>query len=61
MEPTYKIIRHHFNRENEVIETGLTLEEAQEHCSDPNTSSRTCDDETAEANPGTWFDGYTEE
>jgi len=67
---TYKIIRHykhnahfrHFNKR--TIRTGLTLEEAQEHCNDPETSSRTCtktgnDRPIAEA--GDWFDGYTAE
>lgn len=46
---TYSIVRFHFQAENEVIETGLTLEEAQEHCNDPDTSG------------DGWFDGYTEE
>ena len=27
---------------SQEIKTGLTLEEAQEHCSDPETSSPTC-------------------
>jgi hypothetical protein len=53
MNETYKIFRS-FNpslkRENETIKTGLTLEEAQEHCQDPNTRE-----------DGVWFDGYTEE
>jgi hypothetical protein len=30
---TYKIVRFYFNNENEIIKEGLTLEEAQEHCS----------------------------
>lgn len=50
---TYKIVRYyapHLNRESEVIDTGLTLEEAQEHCSRDDTRKE-----------GEWFDGYTEE
>jgi hypothetical protein len=50
---TYKILRMFFpplKRANEVIRTGLTLEEAEEHCNDPNTRLE-----------GVWFDGYTEE
>lgn len=54
---TYKIVRHHFSRPNRTMKTGLTLEEAQEHCSDPETSSTTAKD----GPPGQWFDGYTEE
>ena len=46
---TYKIIRFRFGRENQIIQTGLTLEEAQAHCQDNETHG---DD---------WFDGYTEE
>lgn len=58
---TYSIVRFHFQGENEVRATGLTLEEAQEHCNDPETSSSTCSEDTAAANPGKWFDGYREE
>jgi hypothetical protein len=63
MEATYKIIRH-FPHGTEEIKTGLSLEEAQEHCQDPETSSRTCT--TGEglmmlSKYGFWFDGYTEE
>lgn len=50
---TYKIVRFyapHLHKEKEVIQTGLTLEEAQEHCSDPDTSVK-----------GFYFDGYYEE
>lgn len=52
-ETTYKIIRFYKDwndeRNREIIETGLTLEEAQAHCNDPSTST----DE--------YFDGYDEE
>jgi len=49
---TYKIVRCYHpsqNKENEVIKTGLTLEEAREHCNDKTTAT----DE--------YFDGYREE
>lgn len=60
----YKIVRGFMNGGSVVIETGLTLKEAQEHCRDPETSSKTCTTEegialTAERGP--WFDGYDEE
>ena len=44
-----------------TIKEGLTLEEAQEHCDDPETSSRTCTDESHEQQHGPWFDGYREQ
>jgi hypothetical protein len=52
------------NIEFVVVETGLTLEEAQAHCRDPETSSRTCSLPerfaiTQECGP--WFEGYREE
>ena len=63
----YKVTRmyardssRHFNR---TIKTGLTLEEAQAHCSDPETSSSTCtraDRRRITDQRGDWFDGYTE-
>lgn len=48
---TYMILRFYQERGRsaDVIETGLTFEEAEEHCNDPDTSG-----------PG-WFDGYTKE
>lgn len=64
---TYKIVRGYFHggrRGRRVIRTGLTLEEAQHHCSDPETSSRTCKKSAnvrRTAQRGDWFDGYTEE
>tara|TARA_R100000234_G_scaffold102059_1_gene71268 strand:- start:107 stop:274 length:168 start_codon:yes stop_codon:yes gene_type:complete len=51
---TFKIVR--FHREDnhpdnhKVIKTGLTEEEAQEHCQREDTREK-----------GVWFDGYTEE
>ena len=54
MKKTYKIIRFYKRmnhpRNGEVIETGLTLKEAREHCNDPKTRKE-----------GQWFDGYDEE
>ena len=50
-EATYKIIRFKFKAENEVIATGLTLEEVQEHCNR---------DDTKNEEEG-WFDGFTKE
>ena len=56
---TYKVMRFYAdNRERRVLQTGLTLDEAQEHCNDPETSSRTT---TTDDDPGTWFDGYERE
>jgi hypothetical protein len=46
---TYKIVRFHQNAENEIIRTGLTLEEAQEWCQREDTHG------------DGWFDGYTKE
>lgn len=67
--PTYKIVRQYFNNRDypaRVVrgKRGLTLEEAQRHCRNPETSSRTCTKaagirRTRERGP--WFDSYTEE
>ena len=64
-ESTYKIIRM-FQEDDRrpVIKKGLTLEEAQEHCRDSETSSRTCTKKhlvemTRQLGP--WFDGFEEE
>lgn len=42
----YKIIRFRFNGENETLVRGLTLDQAQDHCTRDDTHG---DD---------WFDGY---
>ncbi|CAB4199139.1 hypothetical protein UFOVP1336_14 [uncultured Caudovirales phage] len=63
---TYKIIRMHYNQKipNKVVDRGLTLEEAQAHCKDKETSSRTAKKPLAVAYTksfGSWFDGYEED
>lgn len=61
----YKIIR--FYRDpftpSETILTGLTQAEAQAHCQDPQTSSRTCTTASGlrrTAEHGEWFDAWTD-
>jgi len=52
------------SRSSEEINDGLTLEEAQDWCKDPETSSRTCKHPNNVARTercGPWFDGYEEE
>jgi hypothetical protein len=66
MSDTYKIQRLYFNKpgQRRTIESGLTLEQAQEHCSDPETSSSTCKTAKAKAitrRNGPWFDSYVKE
>ena len=62
----YKIIRFYRDAptRQRVIKRGLTLEEAQEHCSDPETSSSTATGWHARKRTerlGAWFDGYTQD
>lgn len=61
---TYKIVRMYFCGPRRIIKTGLTLEQAQEHCKDPETSSSTATSSAATrrtAEKGPWFDGYEKE
>ena len=61
---TYKIVRFFQNRASLTIETGLSLEEAQAHCRDSETSSRTATTKLGTnltAVFGPWFDGYRKE
>ena len=62
---TYKIIRmYRDHNRTRIIDTGLTLEEAQAHCRDPETSSSTatsCKAAARTKRAGPWFDGYEEE
>jgi hypothetical protein len=60
----YNIVRNYFNKGNfkrRIIMRGLTLEEAQAHCNNPETSSETCKTAKSKAitrRHGEWFDGY---
>ena len=60
----YKVIRFFFkDRRPRTIKRGLTLEEAQTHCQDPETSSSTAKSSKKLAYTrahGPWFDGYEE-
>lgn len=63
---SYKIVRMFFDDDvpNMVLKSGLTLEEAQKHCRDPETSSSTCTQDELLAltdERGMWFDGYEED
>lgn len=62
----YKIQRLYFNKPGLklTLQTGLTLEEAQAHCRDPESSSKTCTLSSRKAvtrRSGPWFDSYTHE
>jgi hypothetical protein len=59
----YKIVRSFLKGGRRTIKSGLTLEEAQEHCRRPDTSSRTATGAKAHRYTrlhGPWFDGYEE-
>lgn len=63
---TYKIVRYYENAgiRRRVIDTGLTLEQAQKHCNDPESSFATATGKTAKDRTrkvGPWFDGYVKE
>jgi hypothetical protein len=62
----YTIVRFykdHPTLRRRVIQRGLTLEQAQAHCKDPETSSSTAKGSWARRRTrlyGAWFDGYEE-
>ena len=59
---TYKIVRLFFKGGKRTVKRGLTLEQAQEHCRNPQTSSRTCTNYIGRKRTeqrGPWFDSYT--
>jgi hypothetical protein len=63
---TYKVQRIYRDKpgKRRTLATGLTLEQAQKWCSDPETSSSTCITTSARActrRNGPWFDSYTKE
>ena len=67
----YKIVRFFTHKEKQprspfsrtsrrTIKSGLTREEAQTHCSDPETSSKNCTRDRYKGRYLSWFDGYQE-
>ena len=61
MTDKYKIVRMYQKGGKRTIERGLTLAEAQAHCHNPETSSKTATTARAKAitrRNGPWFDGY---
>jgi len=61
----FNVVRMYFNDElsSEVIKSHVTIEDAQIHCRDQETSSSTCEGITGierTAKYGAWFDGYVE-
>jgi len=62
---SYDVVRFYFDKPGyrRTILKRVSLEEAQRHCSDPETSSSTATGRTARARTrrvGAWFDGYEE-
>lgn len=60
----YKIVRIFRSGRKYTVRRGLSLEEAQQHCSDPETSSSTATGKTARARTlkrGAWFDAYDQD
>jgi hypothetical protein len=62
---TYKIVRlSRMGYSQRAIKRGLSLEQAQEHCSDPETDSNTATSSAARRRTkriGPWFDIYEKE
>lgn len=64
MEKKYMIIRFFATGDKRIIQVNLTLEQAMEHCKDPETSSRTCTlpkNKRRTASKGAWFEGWQEQ
>jgi hypothetical protein len=62
---TYRIVRgYRDSTRREVIKTGLSLDQAQAHCRNPETSSSKCTSTEGVDRTylfGPWFDGYEQE
>ena len=57
----YKIVRFYEKKGKRVINPRCTLAEAKQHCSDPESSWKTCTTASAKAitrRNGPWFDGF---
>ena len=62
---SYQIVRMYQDpdKPSRVMLRGLTLEEVQAHCKNPETSSSTCTNRLGKKRTqmyGAWFDGYEE-
>jgi len=60
---SFQIIRFFQDKPQAIIKTGLTREEAINHCNDIETSSETCTEPQGLAMTnkwGNWFDGFQE-
>ena len=63
---TYRIVRMFFKGGKRAVNglSGLTLEQAQEHCRNPESSYKTCKlyrNRKRTEQRGIWFDGYERE
>lgn len=62
---SYRIVRfYQSGYARRTVRTGLTLDQAQRHCSNPETSSSTCTKRSNQRRTermGPWFDGYEED
>lgn len=59
----YDIVRYYESGRKRVVKRCVTLEKAQAHCRDPETSWRTCTKAAGKNRTkrhGHWFDGYRE-
>jgi len=61
----YNVVRFYFSAgiRKRVMLEALTLDEAQAHCQNPETSSRTCTSKVGKQRTkrvGPWFDAYEE-
>ncbi len=59
----YDIVRYFKDEKykTKIIRRGVTLKEAQDHCNDPETCSKTCTTSAGKQRTmvyGEWFDGY---
>jgi hypothetical protein len=62
---SYRVVRFYLNKpgQHRTVINRCTLAEAQAHCGNPQTSSRTATNRSARActkRNGPWFDGYEE-
>lgn len=62
----YRVVRHYKDAypNRRTLRRDLSLYEAQQHCSDPETSSSTCKSGAGRARTcrlGPWFDGYSQD